>query len=310
MKKPQKLIALVLVLCMGFTLAACGLTRGGGKSTQTITVHARVPSSWRAPICAWAWKNTKDVFDAWPGEPMSRNGTWYEISIPSWANCVIINGSGGEVQTPDLGIEPGYDVWIIANSDGSARICYEEPDEPAEDLRTPDFVEYGLDRFVSLLDPMSFVTECADDASKETTGYFTVTADETTPRSDGWEDRHIQFQVSFSDSNAETYSPRFYFLFEDYYDSKLMNDTVSEVAERSYSYQVNWNGELHQIEFSYTVGSTGWVDHELLYLYDFYYVVPAGYDGVVLGVTRPIYDAPSDYIYDYATDDTLFYRAA
>ena len=150
---------------------------------------------------------------------------------------------------------------------------------------------------------------CSTNANGAYYGYLTVTEDEATPRGDGWEDRHISLQVGFSDSNAEQYTPLFYIIYEDYYDSKLMNDTFKDEGDSSYSYEVYWNGEQTRIYFSYIASSTGWINHRNTYQYDFYYLVPEGYDGIVLGVTRPIYGVTSDYIYDYATDETLFYRA-
>jgi len=345
MKNMKKLIALLLALCVVFTLAACGgrsdddddertprsahkrsedsVSPGNGivpgrddnkvepaaPAAQTVTIHASVPSSWGSPICAWAWNGNDNAFDAWPGEPMTQNGYWYEITVPDWTNSFIVNGNGGSVQTADLDIEPGREAWIVVNSDGRALVYYEDPFVYQGNPRLPDFVSYGLDHFVPFMDTASFVTECMDDSSKETTGYFTVMADETSPRDDGMEDRHICFLVSFSDSNAEKYKPVFFFIFEDYYDSKLMNDTMVDYGDRCYSYDVFWNGEQQTVYFAYAHSETGWINHSNTEQYDFYYTVPEGYDGIVLGVTRPLYGVTSDYIYDYATDETLFYRA-
>ena len=180
---------------------------------------------------------------------------------------------------------------------------------PQGNTRTPDFVVYGLDHFVSLYETAAFPTVCYEDASREITGYFTVTEYETQPYGEGQEQKHIRFELSFYGSDAREWGPSFAWIYDDYYDSKLMNDTVESLGERSYGYQVDWNGERQSVQFSYNISTTGWVEDSLRYLYDLYYIVPAGYDGIVIGAIMPQEDAPSDYIYDYATPDTPFFRA-
>lgn len=94
-----------------------------------ITVHAYVPSSWKDPGC-WAWSSFtgENVFDAWPGESMRERGGWYKIDVPAWVNYVIINANDGSVQTEDIEIESGYDIWIVIDSSESYyTLYYNEP---------------------------------------------------------------------------------------------------------------------------------------------------------------------------------------
>lgn len=281
---------------------------------ETVTIHAIVPPSWNGPICAWAWSGSQNVFEAWPGEPMQLRGNWYEIEVPVWTSSFIVNGDGGTVQTVDLDIDPGREAWIIVTGGGyDVYTCYNEAlaNEAAAkgNPLTPDFVVYGLDRFVSVGETASFSTVCYNDASRAITGYFTVTDYETTPYAGGLEWKHIRFNVTFSGSDAEQYGMNFAFVFDDYYSTRLMNDSVTELGDYNYSYQVVWNGERQTVQMNYEVSSPGWVNHSRTYQYDVYYYVPAGYDGVVVGVVRVPDTVSSDYIYDLAAPDTPFFRA-
>ena len=95
----------------------------------TINVYTLVPSPWGAPGC-WAWNNvTKtDAFDTWPGATMKWTGKYYTTTAPDWVDSVVINGNGGSVQTEDIAIESGYDVWVIIHADGEwYSLLYAEP---------------------------------------------------------------------------------------------------------------------------------------------------------------------------------------
>lgn len=84
---------------------------------ETVTVYALVPNSWGTPGC-WAWKDGGDnVFSAWPGQSMTKSGTYYTVEINSWADYVIINGNSGSTQTEDIAIEPGCDIWLVIHPD-------------------------------------------------------------------------------------------------------------------------------------------------------------------------------------------------
>jgi len=94
-----------------------------------VTVHAKVHPNWSLPRC-WAWSSEsgRDAFEAWPGEAMTADGEWYSVQVPVWINYVIINGSEGTIQTADLPVESGYDLWIVVEGNGSAKVFYGNPD--------------------------------------------------------------------------------------------------------------------------------------------------------------------------------------
>ena len=95
----------------------------------TIVVRIIVPDDWNEPHL-WAWLDGgASMFGSWPGEPFTKNGDWYEITVPDWADCFIINANDGDVQTEDIkGAEAGRDIWIVVTSSTSYVYDYEEID--------------------------------------------------------------------------------------------------------------------------------------------------------------------------------------
>ncbi|MDE6280659.1 MAG: starch-binding protein, partial [Oscillospiraceae bacterium] len=104
------------------------------KAVDDITVRAQVPEDWTGP-CLWAWSapDGTNAFASWPGEALAQDGDWYAIQAPGWINSVIINGNDGSVQTSDLSVEPGKDIWVVVTDADNASVSYEEPTgEPAQ----------------------------------------------------------------------------------------------------------------------------------------------------------------------------------
>ncbi len=98
------------------------------KAVEPITVYAKVPADWAAPCC-WAWSapDGTNAFTSWPGEALTQDGDWYAIEVPGWINSVIINANEGTVQTSDLAVDAGKDVWIVVTDAENATVSYEEP---------------------------------------------------------------------------------------------------------------------------------------------------------------------------------------
>ena len=98
---------------------------------EDITVYARVPEDWTEP-CLWAWSHPDgtNAFAAWPGEPLiAGEDGWYAVTVPGWINSVIINGNGGSVQTSDLRVDAGKDLYVTVVSAEDASVAYEKPAE-------------------------------------------------------------------------------------------------------------------------------------------------------------------------------------
>ena len=98
------------------------------KAVPNITVYAQVPADWADPCC-WAWSapDGTNAFNAWPGEALTQDGDWYTIEVPGWINSVIINANEGSVQTTDLSVEAGKNVWVVVTDPENATVSYEKP---------------------------------------------------------------------------------------------------------------------------------------------------------------------------------------
>lgn len=96
---------------------------------EDITVYAKVPEDWAEP-CLWAWSHPDgtNAFTSWPGEALTAGEDgWYAITVPGWINSVIVNANGGTVQTADLRVDAGVDLYITVTSAEDAVVTYEKP---------------------------------------------------------------------------------------------------------------------------------------------------------------------------------------
>ena len=122
MKKAISIVISVLLMMSALSLAAFAAEDDG-----MVPVVVKVPEGWDAPH-AWAWADDgTNAFTSWPGEALTLDGSWYTIQVPGWINSVIINGNEGAVQTTDLSVETGKDVWIVVTDSENAAVSYEEP---------------------------------------------------------------------------------------------------------------------------------------------------------------------------------------
>ena len=104
---------------------------------EDITVYVQAPADWSEPhLWAWSAPDGTNVFSAWPGEALQDAGNgWLSLTVPGWINSIIINGNEGSVQTTDLSVDVGKDVWIVVEDAENATVTYEEP---TIDVATPD----------------------------------------------------------------------------------------------------------------------------------------------------------------------------
>ncbi|MCM1086883.1 MAG: starch-binding protein [Muribaculaceae bacterium] len=116
-------------------------------SAPDITVNVMAPADWEAP-CLWAWSapDGTNAFAAWPGEPLAEgeNG-WLTLSVPGWINSVIVNGNEGSVQTADISVETGKDIWLVVSGAEAYEVFYEEPAGVADTAAETDDTEDSAD---------------------------------------------------------------------------------------------------------------------------------------------------------------------
>ena len=104
------------------------------EEVPDITVWVQAPADWDTP-CLWAWSapDGTNAFSAWPGEPLEEDASgWLKKTVPGWINSVIVNGSEGSVQTGDLSVDTGKDIWVVVDSPEDVAVSYEEPGDTAE----------------------------------------------------------------------------------------------------------------------------------------------------------------------------------
>lgn len=100
-------------------------------SAPDINVNIKAPADWETP-CLWAWSapDGTNVFASWPGEPfVEGDDGWFTLSVPGWINSVIVNGNEGSVQTTDISVETGKEIWLIVTGPEEYELFYEKPDE-------------------------------------------------------------------------------------------------------------------------------------------------------------------------------------
>ena len=106
---------------------------------EDITVHVKAPADWSEPhLWAWSAPDGTNAFSSWPGEALKEGEDgWLTLSVPGWVNSIIVNGSDGSVQTSDLSVETGKDLWIVVSDAENAEVTYEAPAETVETAEAP-----------------------------------------------------------------------------------------------------------------------------------------------------------------------------
>ena len=96
---------------------------------EDITVQVKVPDNWNEPhLWAWSAPDGTNAFVAWPGEALQKGSDgWLTLKVPGWVNSIIVNGNGGSVQTSDLAVEAGKDIWIVVTDAETVGLSYEKP---------------------------------------------------------------------------------------------------------------------------------------------------------------------------------------
>lgn len=89
-----------------------------------ITVTVSVPDNWKAPYI-WAWDSAQgDVFAQWPGAAMNVAEGKYVMELPNWVTGIIINANNSAIQTMDINVEAGKDIWLTVNSADDVSVSY------------------------------------------------------------------------------------------------------------------------------------------------------------------------------------------
>ncbi|MGI6020194.1 MAG: lipoprotein [Lachnospiraceae bacterium] len=184
----------------------------------------------------------------------------------------------------------------------------------------------GFTYFMEVGEPYAFANQCADNTDLDTLGEATVVSYEIFESADGYEPLEgyewhtATIEIRFNDDNAWEYGiDGILMCYEDYYNTKLLNDTYELVEETDtydkYRYTIVHNGQETDAYFLEKEGTWGdWYvnedgNNECIFTKLIDFLVPTGYDGCVTGFVNSRVEWPDDaYITDLNPDDFLMFR--
>ena len=190
------------------------------------------------------------------------------------------------------------------------------------DILEPGMVRHGITQFAELGVTYPYTTLCLNSKEHYTTCELTFTeyrifeSSEEWPAVEGYEYRQLVLEIVASDQNARSYGISPSYNIEDHYDIELLDDTSYYDEEADYSvYSVSYHGELMEVTFWSTYSWSGWkwandrgmTVNRATTVYT--YLVPVGYDGVVLGVRNSGMEIDWDtnpHIYEYYDPENIF----
>ena len=197
----------------------------------------------------------------------------------------------------------------------------EKPEPVASEME-----QAGFTYFMEEGEPYAFINWCADSEELETFGEATVVSYEIFESADGYaplegyEWRTATIEIRFFDDNAWEYGIDGIFMsFEDYYNTKLLDDTAEVVEETDtycqYRYTVIHNGQ--EMDAYYFENAGTWSDwyedeygnHECKFTIVEEFLVPVGYDGCVVSLANGRLEWPDgSHITDLDPDEFLLFR--
>ena len=197
----------------------------------------------------------------------------------------------------------------------------EKPEPVASEME-----QAGFTYFMEEGEPYAFINWCADNEELETFGEATAVSYEIFESADGYaplegyEWRTATIEIRFSDDNAWEYGIDGIFMsFEDYYNTKLLDDTAEVVEETDtyyqYRYTVIHNGqEMDAYYFDQAGTWSDWYEdeygnHECKFTIVEEFLVPVGYDGCVVSLANGRLEWPDgSHITDLDPDEFLLFR--
>lgn len=183
--------------------------------------------------------------------------------------------------------------------------------------KVPDFDSKNLKTGMAVGRSADYVTDCLLDHEKQTVGKAVISSydsfeyDDTHQAKEGYQWRCATISITFSDNNAREFGVRYRFVFEDYYDIKLHDDTYKAVSAGEGTYKINFDGKEQDVTIRRFETWNEWSDGSRTLTIEFSACVPTGYDGVVIGLINAHTDwAAGKYINDVADNNTLLFRMA
>ena len=197
----------------------------------------------------------------------------------------------------------------------------EKPEPVASEMEQAGFIY-----FMEEGEPYFFDNQCIDNEDLDSVGEATVVSYEIFESADGYDPlegyewRAVTVEIRFFDDNAWEYGVEGILMSsEDYYNTKLLDDTAELVKEADtydqYQYTIVYNGQ--EMDAYYFDNAGTWSDwyvnedgnNECKYTVVEEFLVPVGYDGCVVSIANSRVEWPDGaYITDLDPDDFLLFR--
>ena len=215
-------------------------------------------------------------------------------------------------------------VWIAANYQEAAKckFCGETDGFPLE----PNFISYGYRINTTSGRPYPYKTITNLDASINTTGTATLLyidvfeSDDSYIAMTGYEYIRARLMIIFDDDNAAKSGYKYIMgqidffgmdseeipvAFDDLPDSEIQGFKIAGSL-------LNYYGVDYEYFIKYELVQNEWIGKIAYIVRDFIYLVPAGYDGIVVYLSNAANwtDDESKTVSDIFDDDSLFFRLA
>lgn len=181
----------------------------------------------------------------------------------------------------------------------------------------PDFERCGLACDMVEGAEYEYRTCCGDRLKSPATGtvrvenYRIYASDETHPAREGYEWRSLDLVVTFRNQLVRDYGVTVGLCREDYYTIRLHDESGEQLKEDGSAMRTlcSFHGEELPEELYYESVWEPWRDGERVLNVRYDLLVPAEYDGAVLGVRDATREwGEGEYIYDVADESSLFFR--
>ena len=208
--------------------------------------------------------------------------------------------------------------WTEANyqSPSTCSICGE-----TRGLKLPaDFEEHAISANLTTGQEKVYHSICSledekTDGTAVVTDYHVIDADETHPAKTGYQWQIVTMKVTFGDELSNKYGFKYNYLTTNFYDIETFEQSYTHTENTTHVFTVNYNGKDHTDCECYIDVVTGeWLKADDIYqktvTITWNILVPAGYDGMVVGLRNSGIDTEGKYfIYEYySADDFLLFR--
>ena len=218
--------------------------------------------------------------------------------------------------------EPVEHVWSAANFQ-EASFCLECGEINGEPLE-PGFTTHGLRVNTTSGRPFLYKTITRNDSDMQTVGVATLLyidffdSDTDYPSKAGYEYIVTRIMITFEDENAQANGYRYmtgqtdFFIYDPdepavaYDDFPESNISGFRIVNRKLDYY----GELYEYYMKHSQVQNEWVGGISYVVLEYTFLIPAGYDGIVVYITNAANwaDTTGRVLSDNFDDDTLFFR--